>query len=262
MVSGQMNMERVCKRPISDAEWSVRRDLAACYRLVALFGWDDLIATHLSARIPGEEAFLINPFGMLFEEITDANLVRVNANGEKLDESPYPVNRAGFVIHGAIHEARPDVGCVMHLHTKDGVAVSTVAEGLLPLNQAAIAVSGSLAYHDYEGIAVDIAERERLLEDLGNKNLMILRNHGTLATGRSVGDCFLNMYDLENSCSTQVRTLGMGLPLSPVPAGVIEKVRVFRKDYFSDMAEELYWPALLRRAERECPGFQTRRVQL
>lgn len=261
MVGARLNLERVSKQEISDAEWNVRRDLAACYRLAAMFGWDDLIATHFSARVPGEETFLINPFGLLFEEITDANLVKVNADGEKLSESPYPVNRAGFVIHGAIHLARPDVGCVMHLHTRDGVAVSTTSEGLLPLNQAAIAVSGSLAYHDYEGIAVDLEERERLLENLGDKKLMILRNHGTLATGRSVADCFLNMYDLENSCTQQVRTLGMGVPLKQVPSMVIDKVREFRANYFSDMAEDLYWPALLRKAERESPGFQTRKIE-
>jgi ribulose-5-phosphate 4-epimerase/fuculose-1-phosphate aldolase len=259
-VTAELNVQRIDTRAITEEEWAIRRDLAACYRLVAMFGWDDLIATHLSARIPGEEeTFLINPFGMLFDEITAANLVKVNAEGEKLDASPYPVNRAGFVIHSAVHLARPDVGCVMHLHTRDGVAVATLEEGLLPLNQTAMLLSRDIAFHEFEGVALDIEERERLIADLGDKGLMILRNHGTLATGRSVADCFVSMYYLETSCSVQVRTLAMGRPLHNAEVDVIDGVAGFRDRNTANMAEELYWPALLRKVERQNPGFDTRR---
>lgn len=259
-VTAELNVQRIVTDAISEEEWQIRKDLAACYRLVAMFGWDDLIATHLSARIPGEEAFLINPFGMLFEEITAANLVKVNAEGEKLSASPYPVNRAGFVIHSAVHLARPDVACVMHLHTKDGVAVAALSEGLLPLNQTAMLLSNDIAFHDFEGVALDFEERERLVADLGDKGLMILRNHGTLATGRSIADCFVSMYYLETSCTVQVRTLGMGRPLHDAGAAIVGSVAAFRDRNTAKMAEELYWPALLRKLDRNSPGYDTREL--
>jgi ribulose-5-phosphate 4-epimerase/fuculose-1-phosphate aldolase len=257
-VTAELNVQKIVPGSISEEEWQIRKDLAACYRLVAMFGWDDLIATHLSARIPGEEAFLINPFGLLFDEITAGNLVKVNAEGEKLTASPYPVNRAGFVIHSAVHLARPDVACVMHLHTKDGVAVSALREGLLPLNQTAMLLSNDMACHDFEGVALDFEERERLVADLGHKRLMILRNHGTLATGRSIADCFVSMYYLETSCSVQVRTLGMGRPLHDAGADVIQSVAAFRDRNTANMAEELYWPALLRKLDRVSPDYDSR----
>jgi ribulose-5-phosphate 4-epimerase/fuculose-1-phosphate aldolase len=253
-----MNVLQRPSRVISQAEWQIRRDLAACYRLVALFGWDDLVATHLSARLPGEEAFLINPFGMLFEEITAANLVKVDADGEVLDDTPYSVNRAGFIIHSAIHMARPEVECVMHLHTRDGVAVSTLAEGILPLNQTAMLISKDIASHDYEGVAISLEERERLASDLGAKSLMLLRNHGTLAVGRSIPECFVSMYYLEMTCTVQVRTLSMGRPLHEAGAPVVDTVASFRDLHGAKMANDVYWPALLRKLDRSSPGYASR----
>src|SRR5215469_11461427 len=179
-------------------ERDIRIDLAACYRLVALFGWDDLVFTHISARVPGEkEAFLINPYGMLFEEITASSLVKVDAHGEKLAPSEWPVNPAGFVIHSAVHGARPDVGCVLHVHSNAGVAVSAQREGLLPISQIATIAMSSLGYHDYEGIALRDDEKPRLVRDLGENKGLILRNHGLLTVGPTVGDAFLAMYTLQ-----------------------------------------------------------------
>ena len=190
---------------LSDAERAVRIDLAACYRLVALYGWDDLVFTHISARVPGpEHHFLINPYGMMFEEITASSLVKVDADGNALGNSPYAVNPAGFTIHSAVHEVREDAGCVIHLHTPDGTAVATSSTGLLPLNQTAQLVLPDLAYHDYEGVALDLDERPRLQRDLSRHNIMLLRNHGTLTVGRSVAEAFLRMYLLERACTMQV----------------------------------------------------------
>src|ERR1700759_3560937 len=173
------------KGKVSDAEWQARVELAALYRLVALQGWDDLIFTHISARVPGpDHHFLINPYGLMFEEITASSLVKIDMDGNKLQETDFPVNPAGFVIHSALHMSRPDIGCVIHLHTTDGVAVSAQADGLLPLDQHAMMLIQDLAYHDYEGIALDVDERARLLADMGEKNFLLLRNHGTLAAGR------------------------------------------------------------------------------
>jgi ribulose-5-phosphate 4-epimerase/fuculose-1-phosphate aldolase len=239
------------------AERRIREDLAACYRLVALFGWDDMVATHISARLPGpEDAFLLNPFGMLFEEVTASSLIKINLDGDILSSTPYAVNKAGFVIHSAIHAAKPEAACVMHLHTKDGVAVSTLKEGLLPLNQAAMLISDDIAYHDYEGVAVDLDERERLAHDLGDKSLMLLRNHGTLATGPTIADCFSSMYFLETSCTIQVRTLSMGRPLHDAGADVVAKVSSMRSPTGSALARELQWPALLRKLDRIDPSYK------
>src|SRR5580692_10907147 len=186
-------------------ERDIRIDLAACYRLVALFGWDDLVFTHISARVPGDtEAFLINPYGMLFEEITASSLVKVDAHGEKLSQTEWPVNPAGFVIHSAIHEARPDVACVLHTHTNAGVAVSAQRNGLLPISQIATIALSSLGYHDYEGIALRDDEKPRLVRDLGQNNALILRNHGLLTVGASVADAFVFMYALQSACEVQV----------------------------------------------------------
>lgn len=196
---------------MTEAEWSQRVNLAAAYRLVAMFGWDDLVDTHISARVPGpEHHFLINPYGLLFEEITASSLIKVDLYGNQLSESQYSINPAGFTIHSAIHEVREDAGCVIHLHTLDGVAVSSCADGLLPLNQIAQYVTHDLAYHDYEGVALDHDERPRLQRDLGTKNHMLLRNHGTLTVGRSVASAFERMYHLERACSIQVRTRTLG----------------------------------------------------
>jgi ribulose-5-phosphate 4-epimerase/fuculose-1-phosphate aldolase len=242
-------------RPISAAEQAIRRDLAACYRLVALLGWDDLVATHISARLPDEEAFLLNPFGMLFEEVTASSLVKVDADGTILDPSPYAVNKAGFVIHSAIHQARHDAACVIHLHTRTGVAVSTLEEGLLPLNQTAMLISNDIAFHDYEGVATNLEERERLARDLGDKTLMLLRNHGTLALGPTIADAFTSIYFLEWACAVQVNTLGMGRPLHAAHPDAIASVAAARKPGPSALASDLVWPAMLRKVDRLSPGY-------
>jgi ribulose-5-phosphate 4-epimerase/fuculose-1-phosphate aldolase len=243
-------------RSMSADEAAIRRDLAACYRLVALNGWDDLTATHISARLPGTaDAFLINPYGLLFEEITASSLVKVNHAGEILEPTPDPINPAGFVIHSAVHMARADAGCVIHLHTRDGMAVSALEEGLLPLTQQAILVMSELAFHDYEGVATDLDERARLQRDLGEKNLMFLRNHGTLAVGRTVREAFRSIANLETACAAQVAALSMGRPLHfPDPQVAAEADRKFTRDMMAASAER-NWPALLRKLHRQSPGY-------
>lgn len=240
----------------SDAEWKARCDLAAAYRLVALFGWDDLVFTHISVRIPGpEHHFLINPYGWLFEEITASSLVKVDLDGQKIGNEDARVNPAGFTIHSAVHEARADAQCVMHLHTIDGVAVSCQEEGLLPINQTAMLLNGQLAYHGYEGVALDHDERPRLVADLGDSNVMILRNHGTMSAGGSVGVAFTSMYFLERACSIQIAAQAgnkITMPKTDVQAKVEEQSRSMAK-----AADMLVWPALLRRLQRENPGFDT-----
>jgi ribulose-5-phosphate 4-epimerase/fuculose-1-phosphate aldolase len=237
-------------------EATLRRDLAAAYRLVALFGWDDLIATHISVRLPDGNGFLINPFGMLFDEIRPADLVKVDMNGNVLSPTNWGVNLAGFVIHSAIHAARDDAHCVMHLHTSDGIAVSMLEEGLLPLNQTAMLVAGDIAFHEYEGIALDLDERERLAADLGDKDLMILRNHGTLSLGGTVAEAFTNMYFLETACTAQVRALGMGRPLHQPSRQSIDKVAASRAGPMAPLADGLIWPAMLRKLDRVDPGWR------
>jgi ribulose-5-phosphate 4-epimerase/fuculose-1-phosphate aldolase len=241
-----------------DLERAIRVDLAAAYRLVALYGWDDLIFTHISARVPGpEHHFLINPYGMMFDEITASSLVKIGLDGQPISQSPYPVNPAGFTIHSAIHEVREDAGCVMHLHTVDGTAVATSREGLQPLNQTAQLVIGGLAYHDYEGVALDLAERPRLQQDLGSKNVMLLRNHGTLTVGTSVALAFTRMYYLERACSMQVRTRMLGHDDYPTAQAVIDKnVALGQASGFGKLADQLLWPALLRKLDRLDPSFR------
>ncbi|MGJ4904531.1 class II aldolase/adducin family protein [Bradyrhizobium sp. HKCCYLS2058] len=244
---------------MTEAEWSQRVNLAAAYRLVALFGWDDLVDTHISARVPGpEHHFLINPYGLLFEEITASSLIKVDLYGNQLSESEYSINPAGFTIHSAIHEVREDAGCVIHLHTLDGVAVSSCADGLLPLNQIAQYVTHDLAYHDYEGVALDHDERPRLQHDLGSKNHMLLRNHGTLTVGRSVASAFERMYHLERACSIQVRTRTLGPSAYPVRDEVIDKnAKLFdNEDRVELRSNQLVWPPLLRRLDRVNPGYR------
>jgi ribulose-5-phosphate 4-epimerase/fuculose-1-phosphate aldolase len=237
-------------------EAEIRRDLAACYRLVAHFGWDDLIATHISARLPVPgEVFLINPYGMMFDEITASSLVKINADGDILEPTPHQVNPAGFVIHSAVHQARPDAGCVIHLHTKDGVATSMIEDGLMPLNQTAMVVAGDIAFHEYEGVAVDLDERERLQADLGAKNLMLLRNHGTLAVGGSVAQAFVRMYFLEWACTVQMRALSTGRALHHADPAVVQKVGARTGGGSEAFARNLVWPALLRKAYRLDPSF-------
>lgn len=241
---------------IGATEADLRRDLAAAYRLVALFGWDDLVATHISVRLPEENAFLINPFGMLFEEIRPADLVKVDMDGRVLSPTDWGVNLAGFVIHSAIHAARHDVVCALHLHTPDGVAVSTLEEGLLPLSQTALLVANDVAYHEYEGVAVNLEERERLVADLGDMNVMLLRNHGTLTLGASVAEAFTTMYFLETACAIQVRALGMGRPLHPVSPEAIDRVAQMQMSRSSPVGPGLVWPAMLRKLDRIDPAWR------
>ncbi|MFV3075924.1 class II aldolase/adducin family protein [Niveispirillum fermenti] len=245
-------------RAVAAGEADIRRDLAAAYRLAALHGWDDLVFTHISARLPRpDHHFLINPYGLLFEEITASSLVRIDQDGHKLDDSPWPVNPAGFTIHSAVHAVRADAGCVMHLHTPDGTAVSTLTEGLLPLNQTAQLALADLAYHDYEGVALDEAEKPRLQADLGTKSAMLLRNHGTLTVGATVAEAFTRMYFLERACTMQVRTLSMaGRPLHPTADSVIDKNMVLGRMAITPVANQLIWPALLRRLDRLSPDYR------
>ncbi len=239
----------------NENEWNVRVDLAAAYQLISLYGWDDLVFTHISARVPGsEEQFLINPYGLMFNEITASSLVKVDVNGDAISGCRNKVNRAGFTIHSAIHRARPDAKCVIHLHSLDGTSVASHAHGLLALNQTSLVVQDDLAYHDYEGIAFDLDEGPRLSADLGNKSLMLLRNHGTLALGSSVAVAFLRMYILERACSMQVRTLASGPIYRPHP-DAIEKTARQSQDNMVETAERVMWPALVRRVKKSAPDF-------
>jgi len=243
---------------VSAEEWQLRVDLAATYRLVAMYGWDDMIFTHISARVPGpEHHFLINPYGLLFEEITASSLVKIDVDGNKVVDSPYPVNPAGFTIHSALHMNRDDAHCVIHLHTDDGVAVSAQADGLLPLDQHAMLVNGDIAYHDYEGIALDLDERDRLVADIGSdKHVMMLRNHGTLTLGKSCADAFMRMYYLERACTMQVRALAGGAKPNWPNQGVPEKTSAQGSMAFEGILGMLAWPALLRKLDRIDPSYR------
>lgn len=239
----------------SSPEWATRVDLAACYRLCALNQWDDLIYTHISAAVPGEpNHYLINPFGMQFEEITASNLLKVNLQRELQGGQTGKVNPTGFAIHGAIHGARPDAHCVMHLHNTAGIAVSAQRDGLLPLSQHAMRFMGHLAYHDYEGVALTQAEGIRLTTNLGNHPAMLLRNHGTLTVGRSIGEAYVVMATLIKACEIQIAAQSSANLLTPTPA-VIQKAAAELHD---GGAEEggLEWPALLRKLDRMNPGYK------
>src|ERR1700683_3717774 len=214
------------KQQVSAAEWEMRVNLAAAYRLVALYGWDDLVFTHVSARVPGSDHhFLINPYGMMFEEITASSLVKIDLGGRKIMDSPHEINPAGFTIHSCIHAAREDVACVMHIHSLNGVAVAAQKQGLLPISQQSLFVLLSLAYHDYEGVALNAAEQPRLVADLGDKSYLMLRNHGLLTAGSSPADAFLYMYILESACAIQVRALSSGQELIPISAPILDGIR-------------------------------------
>jgi ribulose-5-phosphate 4-epimerase/fuculose-1-phosphate aldolase len=244
------------KGKVSDEEWAIREDLAAAYRMVAHYGWDDLIFTHLSARIPGpEHHFLLNPYQLMFEEVTASSLVKVDVNGNPVEPTPFITNPAGFTIHSAIHMAREDAHAVMHLHTPQGQAVSAQGDGLMPLTQAAMLVREDLAYHDYEGIAVDLEERERIVADLGSKNLMLLRNHGSLAVGETVGEAFIRLYTLERACQAQVMALTAGDNLNNPPQGSPEVAAEQGAIGLKLAAKLLAWPALKRKAYRLDPSF-------
>jgi ribulose-5-phosphate 4-epimerase/fuculose-1-phosphate aldolase len=245
------------RNQVADEEWAVRVDLAACYRLIAMYGWDDLVFTHISARVPGpDEHFLINAYGMLFEEMTASSMVKVDLAGEKVLDSPHPVNPAGFVIHSAVHEARPDVGCVLHTHTRAGVAVSAQAEGLMPISQVSLFPYASLGYHDYEGVALNDDEKPRLVADLGNNNALILRNHGLLTTGATIADAFLNMYALETACQTQIMAQSSGGELVLVPQPIVEGILAQAELVTKGLMGQLAWPGLLRKLDRRDPSFR------
>jgi ribulose-5-phosphate 4-epimerase/fuculose-1-phosphate aldolase len=241
---------------VSDAEWALRTDLAACYRLVALFGWDDLIFTHISARVPGpEHHFLINPYGLLFSEITASSLIKVDLDGRKVADSPHEVNPAGFTIHSAVHAAREDAQCVLHVHSVNGVAVSAQAEGVLPLSQHSIFVLSSLAYHDYEGVALNEDEKPRLVRDLGDRRFLMLRNHGLLTVGASVAEAFVAMYFFETTCMIQVRAQAGGGELIRLSPALVANAQEQFRQVTRGAGGTLAWPALLRRLDRENPGY-------
>ena len=244
------------REQVTEAEWKVRVDLAAAYRLVALYGWDDLIFTHISARVPGaDHHFLLNPYGMMFEEVTASSLVKIDLKGNKVMDSPHFINPAGFTIHSAVHEAREDALCVMHLHTRNGIAVSAQRDGLLPLSQQAMFVLGSLAYHDYEGLALDETEKPRLVADFGDKNFLILRNHGLLTVGRTVAEAFLGMFSLERACEIQILAQSGG-DLTPIPNEIIGRVASQMNAVTVGMGAALTWPGLLRKLDRTDQSYR------
>lgn len=242
---------------VTAEEREQRVALAACYRLVALYGWDDLIFTHISARVPGpDHHFLINPYGWLFSEITASSLVKVDLHGDKVDDSPHPINPAGFTIHSAIHAHRDDAHCVLHVHSVNGVAVSAQREGLLPLSQHSIFPLSSLAYHDYEGVALNDDEKPRLVRDLGAKQFLMLRNHGLLTVGRSVAEAFVAMYFFEAACMIQLRAQAGGGQLIRIGQAIVDGAEEQWQRVTHGAGGGLAWPALLRKLDRIDPSYR------
>jgi ribulose-5-phosphate 4-epimerase/fuculose-1-phosphate aldolase len=239
---------------MSAAEWQARCDLAACYRLVDLYGWSDFFGTHISLRIPGTEHFLMNPLGMLFDEITASSLIKIDHDGNSLSESRYPINPAGFTIHSAIHMSSQRLNAVIHTHTRAGNAVACMKEGLLPVHQKALVILGFVAYHDYESVALDLAERERIVGDLGDARILILRNHGLMTVGETVGEAFLWMTRIETACRYQLDLLSCGREVQELSEQVRSTVIQQGKEIFGTGGVESgdgYWPAMLRKLERE-----------
>ena len=250
------------KKVVSAEEWQLRCDLAACYRLVALYGWSDLVFTHISAKLPGSVSgdahhFLINPYGLMFDEITASSLVKVDDNCNKVIDSPFPVNPAGFVIHSAVHEARLDAGCVLHTHTRAGVAVSAQAGGVLPISQQSTFVLGSLAYHAYEGVAFKDAEKPRLQADLGQANFLMLRNHGLLVVGRTIADAFLSMYTFENTCRIQIDAQSGGGALTQVNTRIVQGVAEAMRVQTGGLGGAFVWPSLIRKLDKLDTSYAT-----
>jgi ribulose-5-phosphate 4-epimerase/fuculose-1-phosphate aldolase len=242
---------------VSPEEWQLRVDLAAAYRLVALYGWSDLIFTHISARLPGpDHHFLINPYGLMFDEITASSLVKVDQDCNKLMDSPFPVNPAGFTIHSAVHAVREDAGCVMHTHTRAGVGVSAQKKGLLPISQQSTFVLASLAYHDYEGVAFREDEKPRLQADLGNCNYLMLRNHGLLTVGHSIAGAFLNMYVFESACQIQLAAQSGGAELTEVDPQILQGVAHAMKVQTGGIGAAFIWPSLIRKLDRVDTSYQ------
>jgi ribulose-5-phosphate 4-epimerase/fuculose-1-phosphate aldolase len=245
------------KDQVSKEEWELRVNLAACYRLIAMFGWDDLIFTHISARVPGpDEHFLINAYGLMFEEMTASSLVKIDLDGKIVLETPHIINPAGFTIHSAIHAAREEAGCVLHTHTKSALAVSAQAGGLLPISQISLFPYSSLAYHDYEGIALNEDEKTRLVADLGDKNFLILRNHGLLTVGPTIPDAFLFMYALETACQIQLAALSGGVELVHVNGAIVDGIQAQVDAVLKGFGGELAWPGLLRKLDRKDSSFR------
>ena len=245
------------KESVSAEEWEVRTDLAALYRLVARFGWDDLVFTHITARVPGPgHHFLINPYGLLYDEMCASNMVKIDLKGNKVMDSPFDINPAGFVVHSAVHEVREDAGCVLHWHSRAGVAVSAQKNGLLPLSQQSTLCLTSIAYHDYEGIAVDQEERLTLQRDLGDKKHLVLRNHGLLVVGDTIADAFLTMYNMESACQVQLAAQSGGGELTHVDQAIIDDTGRTVATATHGLFGGIAWPALLRRLDREDASFR------
>ncbi|MDT0593959.1 class II aldolase/adducin family protein [Glaciecola petra] len=245
------------KSKVSEQEWQTRVDLAACYRMIAHYGWDDLVFTHISARVPGpEHHFLINPYGMLFEEVTASSLVKVDLHGNKVMDSEFDINPAGFVIHSAVHEARDDAKCVMHLHTTEGVAISALEQGLQAYSQQSLFALSSLSYHEYEGVALNPDEKVRLVADLGNTNFMILRNHGLLTCADNIADTFLAMFILQRACEIQLKAQATNAPLVPINKQILDGIRAQASEVTKSAGGQLAWPGILRKLDRMCPDFR------
>ena len=252
-----MNATTSVREQVSEEEWQLRVDLAACYRIIAMYGWDDLVFTHISARVPGgDDHFLINSYGMLFEEMTASSLVKVDLDGNKVIDTPHAVNPAGFTIHSAIHDARDDAGCVLHTHTRAGIAVSVQPNGLEPLSQIALFPYSQISYHDYEGIALNEDEKPRLVADLGKSNAMILRNHGLLTVGPTIPDAFIMMYALETACQIQMMAHATGKDLIQVPQPIVDGIKAQVEAVTKGLGGSLVWPGLLRKLERKDPSFK------
>jgi len=245
------------KSKVSEQEWQARIDLAACYRMIAHYGWDDLVFTHISARVPGpEHHFLINPYGLMFEEVTASSLVKVDLQGNKVMDSEFDINPAGFVIHSAVHEAREDAQCVMHLHTTAGVAVSVLKEGLQPYSQQSLFPLSGLSYHDYEGVALNPEEKKRLVADLGATNFMILRNHGLLTCADTIPDTFLGMFILQRACEIQIQAQSTGQALIAINAKILAGIKAQASQVTRSAGGALAWPGILRKLDRICPDFR------
>jgi ribulose-5-phosphate 4-epimerase/fuculose-1-phosphate aldolase len=246
---------RVADAPMTEAERRARIELAACYRLARQEGWDELVYNHISARVPGpEDHVLINAFGLAFEEVTASNLVKIDLDGNVVGPERRPVNAAGFTIHSAVHRARPEIACVIHLHTEAGMALSMLEEGLLPLSQTAMFFAGNVGYHDYEGVALDLAERERLVGDLGDKAVLVLRNHGTLVAGRSIGEAYVTMYLLEKAARAQLQAMATGARLRTPPKAAVATNAAFARSGGGGV--EQAWQAMLRRLDRSDPSYR------
>ncbi|HET8608121.1 MAG TPA: class II aldolase/adducin family protein [Burkholderiales bacterium] len=252
-----IKLDRNVRDLVSPAEWETRVNLAACYRLMAVYDMTEMIANHISARLPGSHSeFLINPYGMLYEEVTASSLIRIDLDGNVLfNATGYGVNRAGYVIHSAVHAARPDVECVIHTHTVAGMAVSAMKCGLLPVAQTSMRFA-EIAYHDYEGIAINLDERERLVQDLGDHEGMILRNHGLLTTGASIPEAFNNMFRLERACQVQVTALSCNTEISLPPREIVDRAAHLYKPGVRRRFGLLEWPALLRKLDRIDPSYR------